>query len=83
LRKRKIRVNVVSPGTVVTPAYKNELRMTDDQIKQFVAQTAATAPLGRAGTPDEIAKAIVFLASGDSSYVTGIELFVDGGVGQI
>ncbi|HXJ36773.1 MAG TPA: SDR family oxidoreductase, partial [Candidatus Eisenbacteria bacterium] len=44
---------------------------------------AATAPLGRAGTPDEIAQAVVFLASEESSYITGIELFVDGGVSQI
>lgn len=79
LRERKIRVNVVAPGTVVTPGYKNELGMTDDQIEQFEAQASATTPLGRAGTPDEIAKAVVFLASDDSSYVNGIELFVDGG----
>ena len=83
LRERKIRVNVVAPGTVVTPAYHNVLGMTDDQIKQFEAQAAAATPLGRAGTPDEIAKAVLFLASDDSSYVTGIELFVDGGAAQI
>jgi len=83
LRERKIRVNVVAPGTVVTPAYRNGLGMTDDQIKQFEAQAAATTPLGRAGAPDEIAKAVVFLASDDSSYVNGAELFVDGGAGQI
>ena len=83
LRDRKIRVNVVAPGTVVTPAYQNQLGMTDDQIKQFEAQAAAATPLGRAGTPDEIAKAVLFLASDDSSFVTGIELFVDGGAAQI
>ena len=83
LRERKIRVNVVAPGTVVTPAYRNVLGMTDDQIEQFEAQAAAATPLGRAGTPDEIAKAVLFLASDDSSYVTGIELFVDGGAAQI
>ena len=83
LRERKIRVNVVAPGTVVTPGYKNELGMTDDQIKQFEVQAATATPLGRAGTPDEIAKAVLFLASDDSSYVTGIELFVDGGAAQI
>ena len=76
-------MNVVAPGTVVTPAYKNQLGMTDDQIKQFEAQAAAATPLGRAGTPDEIAKAVLFLASDDSSFVTGIELFVDGGAAQI
>jgi NAD(P)-dependent dehydrogenase (short-subunit alcohol dehydrogenase family) len=83
LRERRLRVNVVAPGTVVTPGYKNELRLTDEQIRDLEAQAAATAPLGRAGTPDEIAKAVLFLASDDSSYVTGIELFVDGGAAQI
>ncbi|HYO07916.1 MAG TPA: SDR family oxidoreductase [Tepidisphaeraceae bacterium] len=83
LRARKIRVNVVAPGTVVTPGYKNELGLNDEQIEQFVAQAAASTPLGRAGTPDEIANAVLFLASDDSSFVTGIELFVDGGAGQI
>jgi NAD(P)-dependent dehydrogenase (short-subunit alcohol dehydrogenase family) len=83
LKGRNIRVNVVSPGTVVTPAYKSELGMNDEQIKAFEAQAAATTPLGRTGTPDEIAKAVLFLASDDSSYINGIELFVDGGAGQI
>ena len=83
LRNRRIRVNVVAPGTVVTPAYKTELGMTQEQIEQFVAQAAATTPLGRAGRPDEVASAVLFLASDDSSYVTGIELFVDGGAAQI
>jgi len=83
LKDRKIRVNVVSPGTIITPGYKNELGFTDEQIEQFKAQAAATTPLGRVGMPDEIAKAVVFLASDDSSYVNGIELFVDGGAAQI
>ena len=83
LKHRRIRVNVVAPGTVVTPAYKSELGMTDEQVQQFEAQAAAATPLGRAGTPDEIAKAVLFLASDDSSYVTGIELFVDGGAAQV
>jgi NAD(P)-dependent dehydrogenase (short-subunit alcohol dehydrogenase family) len=83
LKDRKIRVNVVSPGTVITPGYKTELGMNDEQIEELKAQVAATTPLGRAGTPEEIAKAVVFLASDDSSYVNGIELFVDGGMAQI
>ena len=83
LKGRGIRVNVVSPGTVVTPAYKNALGLSDAQIEDMKTQAAATTALGRAGTPDEIAKAVVFLASDESSYVTGIELFVDGGMAQI
>jgi NAD(P)-dependent dehydrogenase (short-subunit alcohol dehydrogenase family) len=83
LKARKIRVNAVSPGVIITPAFKNSLRMTDEQIEQFKSGTSATTPLGRPGMPDEIAKAVVFLASDDSSYVTGVELFVDGGFAQI
>ena len=83
LKDRRIRVNAVSPGTVVTPAYTTGLGMNDEQIREFEAQAAATTPLGRAGTPDEIARAVVFLASDDSSYVNGVELFVDGGAAQI
>ncbi len=83
LKGRNIRVNAVSPGTVVTQAYKSELGLSDEQIKGFVAQAAAATPLGRTGTPDEVAKAVVFLASDDASFVNGIELFVDGGAAQI
>lgn len=83
LKGRNIRVNVVSPGTVVTPGYKSELGLNDEQIEGFKAQAAATTPLGRTGTPDEIAKAVVFLASDDGSFVNGVELFVDGGAAQI
>ncbi len=82
LKSRKIRVNVVSPGTVITPGYKSA-GLSDEQIAQMEAEAAAATPLGRVGTPDEIAKAVVFLASDESSYVTGIELFVDGGLAQI
>ncbi len=83
LRDRKIRVNVVAPGTVITPGYQTELGMTVEQLEGFQAQAAAATPLGRTGTPDEIAKAVLFLASDDSSYVAGVELFVDGGAAQI
>lgn len=74
LKERGIRVNVVSPGTIVTPGHKNELGLSDEQIAGLDAQTAAAAPLGRTGTPDEIAKAVVFLACDDSSHVAGVEL---------
>ena len=82
LKGRGIRVNVVSPGTVVTPGYK-AAGLTDDQIEQMAAAAAATTPLGRVGTTDEIAQAVVFLASDESAYVTGADLFVDGGAAQI
>ncbi len=83
LKGRDIRINIVAPGVVVTPAYKSELKLTDAQIEHFVAEMSAVTPLGRAGTPDEIAKAVSFLASDDASYITGAELFVDGGRTQI
>ncbi|MEH2441597.1 SDR family oxidoreductase [Nostoc sp.] len=82
LRERKIRVNAISPGVVPTPGY-DHLGLNDQQLQEFVDSQAATIPLGRVGTPDEIAKAVVFLASSDSSFVNGIELFVDGGMAQI
>ena len=59
------------------------LGLSDEQIEQMNVQYTTTAPLGRPGTPDEIAKAVEFLASNDSSFVTGTELFVDGGWAQI
>lgn len=83
LKDRKIRVNVVSPGPVVTPGYKNELGMSEQEILEFVARESANSPSARVGTPDEIASAVVFLASNESSYINGAELFVDGGVAQI
>ncbi len=83
LRERRIRVNVVSPGTVVTPGYTNELGLDDEQIARLEADAAAATPLGRSGKPEEIASAVLFLASQESSFVTGVELFVDGGLAQI
>ena len=82
LKERKIRVNAISPGVVPTPAY-NLLGLSDEQVQEFVDSQANKIPMGRVGTPDEIAKAVVFLAGDDSSFVNGIELFVDGGMAQI
>ncbi|MEH2380878.1 MAG: SDR family oxidoreductase [Nostoc sp.] len=82
LKERKIRVNAISPGVIPTPGY-NLLGLSDQQVQEFVTSQASAIPLGRVGTPDEIAKAVVFLASDDSSFVNGIELFVDGGMAQI
>jgi len=83
LKERKIRVNAISPGIVPTPGYNTSLGMTQEQVDGYVESSIGNIPLGRAGTTDEIAKAVTFLASDDSSYVNGIELFVDGGLAQI
>ena len=82
LKGRRIRVNAVSPGSIDTPGLSDLLASseTGDQRKKMII---TAVPLGRLGTPDEIAKAVVFLASDDSSYITGIELFVDGGFAQV
>jgi NAD(P)-dependent dehydrogenase (short-subunit alcohol dehydrogenase family) len=82
LQARGIRVNAVSPGATDTPAL-NGLGRTEAEKQQVKAGLMASIPMGRLGTPDETAKAVVFLASDDSSYITGIELFVDGGMAQI
>jgi NAD(P)-dependent dehydrogenase (short-subunit alcohol dehydrogenase family) len=81
LKDRRIRVNAVSPGAIDTPGLSDLLASSDagEQRKKMIA---TSVPLGRFGTPDEIAKAVVFLASDDSSYITGTELFVDGGFAQ-
>ena len=78
LKDRRIRVNAVSPGYIDTPAWH-----ATEAGEQLLKTSSQGVPFGRAGTPDEIAKAVVFLASDDSSYVTGAELFVDGGFAQI
>jgi NAD(P)-dependent dehydrogenase (short-subunit alcohol dehydrogenase family) len=82
LKHRKIRVNAISPGPIKTPLI-DTLVQSEEQAERLKASVVGTIPLGRMGNPDEVAKAASFLASDDSSYVTGIELFVDGGVGQI
>lgn len=83
LKEKGIRVNTISPGVVPTAGYNTSLGLNQEQIDQFVRQASARIPLGRAGTADEIARAVLFLASDDSSYVNGVELFVDGGLAQI
>jgi NAD(P)-dependent dehydrogenase (short-subunit alcohol dehydrogenase family) len=82
LKPRRIRVNAISPGSIDTPGL-SELLASSETGEQRRKMLANVVPLGRLGTPDEIAKAVVFLASDDSSYVTGAELFVDGGFAQV
>jgi NAD(P)-dependent dehydrogenase (short-subunit alcohol dehydrogenase family) len=82
LKERRIRVNAVSPGSIDTPGL-NDLLASSETGEQRRKMISSSVPLGRLGTPDEIAKAVVFLASDDSSYVTGTELFVDGGFAQV
>ena len=76
LKDRHIRSNVISPGPIRTP-------LTNRQSADVIARMVSTIPLGRIGEPDEVAKAALYLASDDSGFVTGIELFVDGGRAQV
>ena len=76
LKDRRIRSNVVSPGPIRTP-------LTSRQSADVIARIVSTVPMGRIGEPEEVAKAALYLASDDASFVTGVELFVDGGRAQI
>jgi NAD(P)-dependent dehydrogenase (short-subunit alcohol dehydrogenase family) len=82
LKNRLIRVNAISPGPIDTEGLRKAMDSSGmgEQMKQGIS---ASVPLGRLGEPEEIAKAALFLASSDSSYITGIELFVDGGFAQV
>jgi NAD(P)-dependent dehydrogenase (short-subunit alcohol dehydrogenase family) len=82
LKERRIRVNAISPGTIDTPGL-NDLLASAAAGQERVQMIHNSVPLGRFGTADEIARAVVFLASDDTSYVTGAELFVDGGFAQV
>src|ERR1700674_2663316 len=76
LKDRRIRCNVLSPGPIRTP-------LSSRQSADVIARIVSTVPMGRMGEPDEVAKAALYLASDDSSFVTGVELFVDGGRAQV
>jgi NAD(P)-dependent dehydrogenase (short-subunit alcohol dehydrogenase family) len=81
LKERKIRVNAISPGPIATPIF-DKIGLTAEQKDQFLESMVERA-MGRMGNPDEIASAVLFFASSESSFVTGIELAVDGGMAQI
>jgi NAD(P)-dependent dehydrogenase (short-subunit alcohol dehydrogenase family) len=82
LKDRKIRVNSMSPGPIETPALE-KAGLTPEQAEQAAAQFVTQVPMGRRGKPEEIAAAVVFLASDESSYMTGVALAVDGGMAQV
>ena len=79
---RKIRVNAVAPGPISTPIY-GRMGMPADALEQFAGNVMSQVPMKRFGESDEVAKAVAFLASDDASYITGVELNVDGGMGQL
>jgi len=80
LKGTEIRVNVVSPGGILTPAYDE---LFGDALEEVLENSRNTVPAGKVGTPEEVANAVSFLASDESSYLTGVELFVDGGLAQV
>jgi NAD(P)-dependent dehydrogenase (short-subunit alcohol dehydrogenase family) len=82
LKDRKIRVNSMSPGPIETPAL-DKVGLPPEQVEQAIAHFASQVPLGRRGKPEEIAAVVVFLASDESSYITGVDLAVDGGMAQV
>lgn len=83
LKERGIRVNAVSPGPTNTPGLADLGGPDPAQQQGLLGYLASQVPMGRLGTPEEVAKAVAFLASSDSSFITGIELFVDGGAAQV
>jgi NAD(P)-dependent dehydrogenase (short-subunit alcohol dehydrogenase family) len=80
LKDRHIRVNAISPGVTDTPGVTHLFGENAEGTKDYLA---GLIPAGRIGQPEEIAKAVLFLASEDASFINGIELFVDGGQAQI
>ena len=78
----RLRVNAISPGPIETPIW-GKMNLPEEAMKKFDASILKQVPLGRMGQPDEAANAVLFLGSNDNSYVTGIELPVDGGLAQV
>ena len=82
LKDRNIRVNAVAPGPIATPIF-GRIGLTEEQIDGFKAGISSRVPLGRIGRAEEVASAVAFLASDDASYITGVELNVDGGMANL
>ncbi|MGJ7043336.1 NAD(P)-dependent dehydrogenase (short-subunit alcohol dehydrogenase family) [Shinella sp. BE166] len=83
LKHRRIRVNTISPGVVPTEGYSHVQKLSDDDIAAYATRVATEIPAGRVGTAEDIAGALVFLASDSSKYITGIDLVVDGGMTRV
>jgi NADP-dependent 3-hydroxy acid dehydrogenase YdfG len=83
LKDRRIRVNSMSPGPIETPALETTTGLTAEQAEQAAAQFSSQIPMGRRGKPEEIAAAVTFLASDESSFITDVDLAVDGGMAQV
>lgn len=82
LLERRIRVNAVSPGSIETPIHRGK-NQTEEEFRAYAEGVGAQVPVGRMGTPDEIAAAVLFLASDASSYMLGAEIVVDGGRAEL
>ncbi|MCD4731366.1 MAG: SDR family oxidoreductase [Bacteroidales bacterium] len=82
LLPRGIRVNAISPGPIETPIF-TKMDLTEEQQQQFASNVVASVPMGRSGKTEEIANAVLFLASDESSYISGVELAIDGGMVQV
>src|SRR3989475_3216429 len=82
LAERGIRVNTVAPGAIVTPIFERT-GLTKEAIDEFAKGVIAQVPMKRFGQPEEVAATVAFLASQDASYITGVEINVDGGLGQV